>query len=948
MTASSPRTQASNPTTSASPRVRFDELAILVRRVDAAGTRFEIRPSRLLTAAQKPVLPLFEGWLAGGELVVQASGPCNAGYTASLDIDGDRPGPSVPADVVQSASGHLHGSFELVVPLRSLASHLDAEVRMGVAIGPGDRVVHLLRATFVRVAARGPRHEQLRLEDSTNTLLFDAAPRPLFDLQNPEEGFWAGTGKWRLCLTAEWGDDAAAYTIGPRPTRVRHRWLRTGDPTDLLHEDTSRRAGRAPAEADTARRKKSDTLVPSMEHPGPSTHAELVFDTSHAELGDVPPEGRDVPLDLSFEHDLSFGAHRCLLEWHAPLPLRVRDPRPLLNTFARLSAVGIDFGTTSTVAAYYHKGFRALLRIGSESVQSTFENPTYLLIEDHARLWEELSRGGERRFPDLMRVVRAGAAAHHELPAFPNAVVGELKSLPERVMVLDESPQLRDRQRQSDFLLDEQRVRALIRTYAYLLGRAINLPGQDIFLNYWLTHPAKLDKRTRLLLEDELRAGILLSIPEGVPAEEVRVAMRASEPEAFAAEVCPELAAAPALEPLVARFGELRFAVFDFGGSTLDIACGRFRPATEAELGESSAATVIETLQVGGDDRLGGDYLTHELVWLTHQHEAHLPEMLDKEVPMMRPQTVPANTLADKPHLYKRSLAGRQNMVRFARELALEQVKFARANQPALPATLTAARLDGGEVELTSLGTDGPALTERLQGHLADRIRDGVRLLGSVLRSTRWGDEGESWREQGVVLLLAGNGSRAELVETVLGEELGVDGLKVWRPGSDGAFDQVVLYDTPPRRERGVTIPGVTPKTAVALGALRIANREVHLVRQAQGFSYFVGDLRGFPPKYQALIAMGTLAADPNEQGDHYVDFGSWDGQKPLRICKDYEEGRMTANDPRLTIVPTGLPREASGRLRVCVTAPEELALVLERPGEEPATALLNLARFID
>ena len=79
------------------------------------------------------------------------------------------------------------------------------------------------------------------------------------------------------------------------------------------------------------------------------------------------------------------------------------------------------------------------------------------------------------------------------------------------------------------------------------MGRAINRPGQDVYLHYWLTHPAKFDKRTRELLEEELRAGILLSIPEGIPADEVTVSMRASEPEAFAAEVCPELAANPVL-----------------------------------------------------------------------------------------------------------------------------------------------------------------------------------------------------------------------------------------------------------------------------------------------------------------------------------------------------------------------------------------------------------------
>jgi hypothetical protein len=167
-------------------------------------------------------------------------------------------------------------------------------------------------------------------------------------------------------------------------------------------------------------------------------------------------------------------------------------------------------------------------------------------------------------------------------------------------MMLDQSPQLRDRERRKDFLLDEVRVRMLVRAYAYLLSRAINRPGQDVYLRYWLTHPAKFDDRSRKLLEEEIRSGILLGIPEGIKAEDVTVEMSASEPEAFAAEVCPELAAYPELEPIIEKFGEMRFAVFDFGGGTLDIACGRFRPATDAEAEEFGGRTVIDGVGEGG------------------------------------------------------------------------------------------------------------------------------------------------------------------------------------------------------------------------------------------------------------------------------------------------------------------------------------------------------------
>lgn len=920
-TASSTSRSAAQP----APRARIDELSLVIRRSTPNGVRMEIRPPKAVTAAQGYVLPVFEGWVPGAELVVRAAGLCHEPFAAALELGGAALGSPVQATLGQG-SPLAPFSFEIAVPLRSVAPHVGAPLALRAVLTPPGRAALLFTLTLVSIPGHGPHIASLDLLESTDSVLFDAPERRLFDLQNPEEGLWVGTGKWRLRLFADWArNEGDAYAVEARPSQITHRWQRANDSTDVVFEDATRRAG------------------------GRRTYAELHLDSSHPEILPVPQEGKDLPLDLTVEHALTFGEHAAVCAWHAALPIRLRDPAPLLKSFQRLSAVGIDFGTTATVAALYQKGYRSLMRLGSSSSEAakSAENPTYLLVEDHERLWVEMDRqAAASRFPNLLRVVRGSHAAYEAMADVPSAVVGELKSLPERVINLDQSPQLRDRERQRDFLLDEARVRVLVRTYAYLLGRAINRPGQDVYLHYWLTHPAKFDERAKRLLEEEIKNGLLLSIPQGIAAEEVTVAMSASEPEAFAAEVCPELAAHPALEPLITKFGEMRFAVFDFGGGTLDVACGRFRPATEEEQEARGSATVIETLQVSGDDHLGGDYLTHELVWLTHQHDRHLPEMEEKEVPMMRPQTIPPNNLANKPHLYKRSLSARQNRVRFERELGLEAVKFGPGHEPRRVEELPAARLDGSEVRLTSLKTDLPGLHAKLTEHLAGRIRDGVKRMKSMLAVTPWGSDGD-WREQGVVILLAGNSSRSEFVERALAEELGIPGLKVWRPDSPEPFQQVVLYETPARVERGATIVGVTPKTAVALGALKIANHEVHLVRRTQGFSYFLGDLRGFPPKFQALIPMGAQAADPSVFGPHYVDMGRWDAKMPLRVCREYVPNKMTSNDPRISMIPTGLPSGAVGRLYVCVVTPDEVALCLQREGQEPLLSTVNLAKYM-
>ena len=918
-----------NPPTAMNDAVRVDAFTY-----ELHGADLVVHPDGSLDALHTVRLPLPVGWPAPARLVVRASGVCEQPFEAALALDRVTRSATVAAVVRDDLSFEI----ELSVPFAELRALTGDPRRVDLVIA--GRPLQLARLQFVPTSL-SLEPESFELREATDSILVNAPERQLFDLQNPEEGFWVGTGRWRLRLLVDWhrAPDGEPFTLDARPIDVG---LRVEHPTfasDAVREDPSRRAG------------------------GRRTYTELYVDTSHPSLKEaVAPEGSNLPLRIAVSHPLSVALVEGLdvpalrLTWTRAVALRLRDPRPSLATFRRLSGVGIDFGTTATVAAFTHQGYRSLMRLGSppDAHTNPAENPTVLLIEDHERLWAELgARDATRRFPDLLRVVQASHAAREKLSEFPNAVITEIKSLPERVFALDQAPQLRDREKKADFLLDEPRVRMVVRAYAYLLGRAINRPGQEVFLRYWLTYPAEFDERARGLLIEELRAGIILSIPEGISADEVTVQMQATEPEAYAAEVCPELAAHPAFAPLIEKFGELRFAVFDFGGGTLDIACGRYRPATPEEEVTSGCTSVIETLQVAGDDHLGGDYLTHELVWLVHQHPQHLPEMEAREVPMQRPVTIPENKLAHAPQLYKRSLAARQNKVRFQDALALEQVKFKRANEMARVDSLVARRLDESEVALESLKSDLAGVQKRLSTHLEERVRDGARLLANMIASTPWepGAAGthvpaSGGRERGVVILLAGNSSRSDYVERALAQALDAPDLKVWTPTDDFAPQGVVRYETPTRFERGAEILGVTPKTAVALGALRIANRDVHLVRAAQGFSFFVGDLRGFPPKFTALLPMGTLPQDPEPFGDHYLDFGAWNGQTPLRIAKEYEPGRMGANDPRIVSVRPEIPLDSAGRLYVCPASPTSVMVHLVLADGSVVRSPLNLAPY--
>ena len=747
-------------------RLRVDGLSVRVVRGGPRAT-LSLTPQKPVTAANPVNLPVFDGWLASSELVVSLGGVARDAVEVALEIGGVPRG--TPLNVAASAF-----RVDLRVPLSALKSVFGDKTELALLVGTTGssavRRVSLVDLTLTNVSEPGPTVDTADLTDATDAELVGAAERRSFDLANAEEGFWRRSGKALLRLSIGWEHaSGAAYTTDLRMLRVAHAFSSdASDAAPLVEEPSQRRA--------TER--------------GSST--EFVFDTGHAGLGDVPEEGKDVPFQLEGAHGLTFTeapgkpARELELAWMLPLGARLRDPLPLRKTFQRHTAVGIDFGTSATVAAMLSQGYRTLLQLGrppaggarSDEPMRSAENPTVLLVDDHERLFAAMER--PERFPYLVRALSGSHAAVARMQGAPNAVIGQLKTLPERVLLLDESPQLRDREKQRDFLLDEARVRALLRAYAYLLGRAINRPGQDVYLHYVTTHPSKTDAKLRALIDEEIRRGLLMSIPEDIPAEDLRVDVVASEAEAFAAEVCPELCAHPDIAPILEKHGELRFVVFDLGGSTLDIACGRFRPATEQEQQSFGSHAVIETLQVNGVNDLGGDLLTHELAWLVHQHASVLPEMEAKDIPIMRPTTVPKNHLAKKPELYKRSLAARQNWLRLEHLLLLERVKFGAGEKPKPAPDLSLARLDGTDVRVDALGGTLDELGLVLHEHLRSRIREGTKLLASTITSAAWpasgvspapAAHGASLDERGILVLLAGNSSRSTFVSDAIAEE---------------------------------------------------------------------------------------------------------------------------------------------------------------------------------
>ena len=231
-------------------------------RVDAFtyelhGGSAVVHPEGSLDALHTVRLPLHPAWAATARLVVRVSGVCELPFDAALAVDGATRSAAVPA-------GRDDGTFdvELALALRDLATAAGAR-RIDLLVG--GHPLQLARLELLpSTLALEP--DAVELRDATDALLVDAPERPLFDLQNPEEGFWTGTGTWRLRLVAEWAasGETGGFVRDALPADVAVRVDHPSFSPEAVREDPSRRsggalAGRAPSSSSTPRTRRCGT-----------------------------------------------------------------------------------------------------------------------------------------------------------------------------------------------------------------------------------------------------------------------------------------------------------------------------------------------------------------------------------------------------------------------------------------------------------------------------------------------------------------------------------------------------------------------------------------------------------------------------------------------------------------------------------------------------------------
>ena len=500
------------------------------------------------------------------------------------------------------------------------------------------------------------------------------------------------------------------------------------------------------------------------------------------------------------------------------------------------SQVAIDFGTSSTVAAVREEDGRLrLLRIGGDwretATAMQYENPTALEFSNYEGLLKAWQHEPWRPLI-LWEDIKCAHQAREELRAAGHAACG-VRSIKTWAREQPGRPPLRLRdEKQVAFELSplpiageegmhevgdvSQRPVDPIELYACFLGFSLNnqlAHGGTIYPRYYLTFPVKFDRRTRDRILQGFRRGLLRSLPPSLVYGEAwrtdppfRIEEVASEPTAFAAGVLPHLGITPS------EGGEA-FGVFDFGGGTTDFAFGLYRTASPGENENEGWETVLDILDVSGDEYLGGEHLLDRAAW--HVIRDNAAALLAAGIAFLCPAGL--SPFDGSELLFAESAEAQANTVvlREAMRPLWEEGRFADDETGTLSLNLLAR--EGKAANGVSLRVDADALRSQLK----ERIRQGVRAFFTTFRQAF---KMHDLRPETLHVLLAGNSCRSPLVQEIFEENIREilpeehERIRIHREllpgGENGAGD--ALADTPGDGLRP------TLKTGVAIGMLHV------------------------------------------------------------------------------------------------------------------------------
>lgn len=519
-------------------------------------------------------------------------------------------------------------------------------------------------------------------------------------------------------------------------------------------------------------------------------------------------------VNLDFNFELEIVDNDLEQKYILGAPLRIKLLNPEHKDYNSKEIAAIDFGTSSSCIAINNSSAQRVLISLEEPDKrgkQAYENPTNLLIKD----WKEFYKNWKNREVEIPIIEKyedihssglynqghglkeqlRGEASKAEL----NAQVTQLKLVPYKTLTLKDKVKLvpyhipkvgiKEVELVADYNGQNEEKFDIISFYGYILGRAILSPvNEKIFKKFYVTVPVKFETDVKNSIINSLKNGIKLAIPEPLK-DEIVVEEGYEEPVAFIGAVCSH-------NELEDWKINSNFAVFDFGGGTLDFAFGKYREANEEVEEEiDNYDRIVEIINTSGDEKGGAEYMIHKLSY--ELYKWNQDEMKEKRIPFIIP-------------------TGEAEIELFPQELQRGKTREAVLNVNTINENISRRifenedyektlelRNEDGNIETIEISIEKEFLESILKGLISKQVENFKTLIEESFT-------GEKDIYKNLHIFRGGNASRSKLLEKILKDNF---------PESKIHFvDEESVH-------------GLKPKTAVALGELKLrSSNEIGVV----------------------------------------------------------------------------------------------------------------------
>ena len=561
----------------------------------------------------------------------------------------------------------------------------------------------------------------------------------------------------------------------------------------------------------------------------------------------VEDELKDSFINLGFEVEISFKSNIKCFKIMTPFEIKFKNAEKYAG-----GTVVIDFGTSSTCIAYSNGKMITLENMdGTDNKSRIFENPTNFLVNN----WNNFSEKWlNETYPDIIRMEGIYDKEGDFFQGYKlkdeegglnrdiiNATLDQIKLVPYRRLKLGEPAKFRpaiDHNKDinlmsgEDVKEDKDNFKPIV-AYSYLLGRNIMYPikrtneinEEKIAINFRMTIPTKFDKEVKEAIREDLERGLKLSAPQNI-RDQVTVEIGNEEPVAFIGAM---------IEKGEIRRGD-KFAVLDLGGGTLDYAFGLYRKATDEEE-EEEIVNVLEIFNTDGNERGGSEYLINKISYSIYKTNSE--DMKNKKIPFIVPydekpiEYFPENLLVGK-------TTNSYLNLKYINEISKKILINGEKMDSIMKYRLTLKDINNID-NVVDLEVNSNEISETLIKNYMEKIVDDFIELVKKNIPTPYDN---------LKIFRAGNGSRSEILESILNEKVGIN------------FDNKI-----PIFIDELNQDGVNPKTAVVLGEVNLARMEsTKIIYQNKSkedevpFEFYVGrqDEEG-SSAFEELISKGSV-----------------------------------------------------------------------------------------